>query len=162
MTATDYLNDRAAQQELVADFRELVRHIAHTNPNLTATGWDDPALRESTFHWERIKVYSDDFLLEVAVAYAFICAKGLNETMHSDTYTDRAERFGADHEMGNYVTNGAFIVAAIMHNYECKQNKNSPSCTFRPPAVIGMRRPYSLKTVVAVSIILKQSAGDQL
>lgn len=162
MSGNDYLNDREMQQELVTDFRKAVRQIAVAHQSLTYSGWDYPWRGASALQAERTRMDNDYFLLQVATAYVFICVRDLKQRQHSYTLKHRAESFGSQHGLENYVSNGAFIVAAIMQNYQFKQTKNSANCKFRPPDSPNPRPPYSLAKMVVVSAILTQLRPGEL
>lgn len=118
------------REEAIGYAQAAIPRIMGKHPSLSAFGWNYPGYASATFEKERSKMQTDDFVKQVATALFFIGTKYL-ENHNSYQLKHWAERWGAEKGLAPYVSNGAFIVAALMFDYEPKREKDGPNCTFR-------------------------------
>lgn len=117
------------------EMRRLAAPILSAHPLLTVNGW--PGGREPT---------SRDFdYQQVLTAALFLLAlarrrRTFNRKAYSYRLKHNAENWGAQNGLSTYVSNGAFILAALICGYEFRTRPGSLNCMFNMAVDADMRR----------------------
>jgi|GEM_PF-4891907 len=116
---------------------DQIAEVIAAHPELSLYGWKcfypSGKCGYDNFESDRQRTASDDFACQVATAKEFI------ERYHNPVQKRRkgvgsyylkhnAEKFGRDNGMSSYVSNGAFIVAAILLEMRIKRFRHSKNC----------------------------------
>lgn len=103
------------------------------NPDLSAYGWRFRDRRNwnngEAFAANRDQMHTEDFAQQVECALTYLRTHRIPKGAGSYGMKHRAENAS-----GQYVSNGAFIVAAILTGYQIQRDDNSPNCGFKTPA----------------------------
>jgi hypothetical protein len=121
--------------------RIAVRRVIERQPRLTECGFDSPyrrlvgdgkitpAERRAAFDTRREATLSDYNMDEFELAWIYLSMQGRRKTINFDFGSyglkHRAEnlsrKYGMHEHLGNYVSNGMFIIAALASGFEAKQ-----------------------------------------
>ncbi len=124
-------------KEVLAITKVEISKVMSDHPDLSAYGWKFKRGSEqwnygASFEKNRKRMLTDNFMEQVVTAKAFIksrCSSRINARKEdSDYLKQKAERFGRFNGLASYVSNGAFITAAIILERKITPEWNSPKC----------------------------------
>lgn len=127
-----------------ADLENQIAHVMERFPDLSSYGWlftgRDQWNEEKAFQIYREEMHGESFTRQVAACLEVMgtpqprgCPLAIRK---SSSYAmkhkieARIRKFQQS-ELASYITNGAFIVAAVIEGWEPVRWANNPNCTFK-------------------------------
>lgn len=122
------MNDIVTPHEFL---RAPIKAIMAEHPDLSSTGWRSWRQVEADiqqFEMYRCQMQTDNFRAMVSDAIIWLALRPI-----SPRRTSYGLKHAAEAEIGRYITNGAFIVAAILVGYKPSHLDGGPNCGFHRP-----------------------------